>query len=138
MEYYQKYLEYINKFNHFMIYNGITITKVEKDLSEAELVVGPNSLNPLGTIHGGLYFTMADCAASAAARSDGLNYVTLGSSFDYIRSAGSGTVRAVAEVRHRGKTVCRVAARVVDDSGRVLAEGNFTMYCLHKPFVMDF
>jgi len=137
MEYFQKYLEYINKFNYFMIYNGITVTKVEKDLSEAELVVGPNSLNPLGTMHGGLYFTMADCAASAAARSDGQNYVTLGSSFDYIRSSREGRVRAIAEVRHRGRTVCRVAARVVDEHDRLLAEGNFTMYCLHEPFVMD-
>ena len=68
MDYFKKYLDYANKTNHFMIHNGISLTKFEKDLAEAELVIEKNSLNFLGTMHGGLYLTMADCVAGSAAR----------------------------------------------------------------------
>ncbi|HHU05839.1 MAG TPA: PaaI family thioesterase [Clostridiales bacterium] len=137
MDFFQRYIEFINKNNPFMIHNGISLTKLTKDYAEAEVVTGPDSLNFMGTMHGGLHFTIADVAACAAARSDGINYVTLGGSFDYIRSAGEGKARAVAEVRHRGRTVCRVAVKVLDERDRLLADGNFTMYSLNQPFFKE-
>lgn len=137
MDYFKKYIDYANRTNHFMIHNGISLTKFEKDLAEAELVISKNSLNFLGTMHGGLYFTMADCVAGSAARGDGRNYVTLSSSFNFIRSAKVGKVYAVAKVHHRGRTICHVATRLIDEQDRLLAEGSFTMFCLQEPFVMD-
>lgn len=137
VDYFEKYIDYANRTNYYMIHSGIVLTKFEKDFAEAELVIEKSSLNFLGTMHGGLYLTIADCVAGSAARGDGRNYVTLGSSFDFIRSAKEGKVRAIAEVHHRGRTICRVATRVIDEQDRLLAEGSFTMFCLQEPFVME-
>jgi len=134
---FKKHIEFINSNNSFMIHNGIRLTRVEPDRAEAEAEVGRNGLNYLGSIHGGLHFAMADCAAGAAARSDGQKYVTLNATFDYIRGAGEGKIRAIAEVRHRGKNICRIYVRVLDGKDRLLADGNFTMYCLHEPFLAE-
>lgn len=137
MDFTEQYLSYINEKNHFMIYNHIRITKVEKDYAEAELVISEDCLNPVGLMHGGAYFTMADCAASGAARSNGLQYLTLNSSFEFIRSAKEGAVHATARVRHRGRTTCLVATEVIDEQGTLLAEGKFTMFCLNKSIEMN-
>lgn len=136
MDFAKQYLSYINEKNRFMIYNHIRITKVEMDYAEAELLIGEDCLNPMGLMHGGAYFTMADCAASGAARSNGQQYITLNSSFEFIRSAKEGTVRAAARVRHRGRTTCLIATEVTDDQGKLLAEGKFTMFCLNNPIEM--
>ena len=137
MDFAQQYLSYVNEKNHFMSYNHIRLTKIETDYAEAELVVNKDSLNPLGLMHGGAYFTMADCAASGAARSNGQQYITLNSSFEFIRSGKEGTVRATAKVRHRGRTTCLIATEITDEHGKLLAEGKFTMFCLSKPIDME-
>lgn len=134
---FSKQLDYANRRNTFMLHNHIKIIEIGPDRAVAELTVSKDSLNPIGRMHGGAYFTMADCASGAAARSDGMMYVTLNSSFDFIRSAKDGKVRATAVVRHRGRTTCLTAVELRDEQGVLLAEGKFTMFCLNKPVKMD-
>lgn len=134
---FQKYLDFINRKNYFMIHNHMTLLELEKDRAVGEVTIGQDSLNPLGTLHGGAYFTLADCVASAAARSSGMQYVTINSSFDFIRSAKQGKVRAIAMVRHRGRTTCMMAVDVTDEQGRLLAQGNFTMLNLNVPVDLE-
>jgi len=134
---YERHVEYINNNSPFMNRIGIRITKVEKDRAEGEAVIDAGGLNYLGSIHGGMSYALADSVVSAAARSDGYNYVTLSGEFDYIRGVGEGRIRAIAEVRHRGRNICRVGVKVLDEKDRLLADGHFTMYCLHEPFLKD-
>jgi acyl-CoA thioesterase len=133
----QQYMDFINRKNYFMLHNHMTLLKLEKDQAIGEVTVGQDSLNPLGILHGGAYFTLADCVASAATRSNGLQYVTLNSSIDFFRSAKEGKVRATAMVRHRGRTTCLSAVELRDEQGELLAEGKFTMFCLNVPVNMD-
>lgn len=137
MDYKRKYLDYVNRHNYFMIHNHIRLTDMDSDWAAGELAMCQDTLNPIGTMHGGAYYTLADCVASAAARSNRMNYVTLNSSFEYIRSAREGTVQAAAKVRHRGQTTCLLAVEVTDGEGRLLAEGRFTMFCTGKPMILD-
>ena len=81
-------------------------------------------------LHGGAYFTMADCAGGAAARSDGRRYVTLEGSIHFIRAANEGTVTAQARVRYRGGTTCLVEIDIKDETEWLLATGNFTFFCV--------
>ena len=98
-------LDAIARANAFAVYNGITTHQTGDGTAEAILEIGPDSLNPYGLLHGGAYYTLADCAAGSACRTDGRKYVTLHGSLDFIRSARAGQVTARARVEHRAASV---------------------------------
>ena len=116
--------------NAFANYNQITVRQMELGKAEAELTVSPNHLNPLGKLHGGAYYTLADCAGGVACRTDGRKYVTLDGTIHFIRSAEQGVVKASAVVRHRGRTTCLVEIEITGESGTLYATGDFTFYCI--------
>lgn len=125
--------ERTNQENRFMVHNGMRLVVLEADRAVAELEVGPESLNLLGAVHGGVYFTMADCAAGAAARSGGCAYVTCDADIHFIRGAKSGLLQATAQVRHRGRTTCRVSVEITDGDGRLLCDVSCTMFRVGTP-----
>ena len=116
--------------NAFAIYNGIRTRQTGDGTGEAFLEVGPDNLNPYGVLHGGAYYTLADCAAGAACRTDGRKYVTLHGSLDFIRSAETGRVTARAQVKHRGRTTCLVSVEITGEDHTVYASGHYTFFCL--------
>ena len=126
----QEMLDKINQANAFMHHNHIRVVRQERDQAAVSLELCPDSLNPFGMLHGGAYFTLADCAGGAAARSDGRRYVTLEGSIHFIRAANEGTVTAQARVRSRGGTTCLVEIDIKDETERLLATGNFTFFCV--------
>lgn len=119
--------------NAFAQHNGIKFRLIDQDEAEAVLEIGPDSLNPYHHLHGGAYYTMADCASGCACRADGRHYVTLHGGIDFIRSADHGTVTARAKIRHRGGSTCQTTVEIRDEAGTLLALGDFTFFCLdHK------
>ncbi len=125
---FQKEIQRTNEGNHFMLHNGIRLTRMERDHGVVELEISESSKNLFGAVHGGVFLTMADCAAGAAARSTGVPYVTLSNNFEFFRNTDSPHIRAESHVRHRGRTICFVAVDVLDDQDRLLASGTFTMF----------
>ena len=126
---YRKLIENTNQGNHFMIHNFMKLSQVWEDHAVVELEVRPESHNLFGGIHGGVFLTMSDCAAGAAARSRGQSYVTLSNSFEFFRGTDHEYIRALSSVRHRGKTICVVSVDVKDGADKLLASGTFTMFC---------
>jgi acyl-CoA thioesterase len=125
---YQKQIEMTNEKNRFMSYNFMKLTQMWEDHAVVELETREESQNLFGGIHGGVLITMADCAAGAAARSRGARYVTLSNSFEFFRTSKNDFLRAIATVRHRGKTICVVSVDVKDGEDKLLAGGTFTMF----------
>lgn len=121
-------MQITNENNHFMIHNHMKLTQMWEDHAVVEMELHPDSLNMMGGLHGGAIITMADCAAGAAARSSGTQYVTLSNSFEFFATSEHDFVRAYASVRHRGKTICVIAVDVKDGEEKLLAGGTFTMY----------
>lgn len=121
-------MESTNEQNHFMAHNFMKLTQMWEDHAVVELVLREESRNLFGGVHGGALFTMADCAAGSAARSRGMRYVTLNNSFEFFRSSKSNCLRAIASVRHRGRTVCVLSVDVKDDEDKLIAGGTFTMF----------
>ena len=122
--------------NPYLEHNHMRLVDVGDDWAEVELTVHPDTLNPLGFAHGGALFSMADSAAGAAARADGRAYVTLSSSFSFLRSALLGdTVRARGAVRRRGQTTCYVDVDLTNQKGELLASGSFIFF--HVPELND-
>ena len=126
----QKSFEEAVRANTFATYNKITIRQLDLGRAEAEVTMGPDNLNPYGRLHGGAYYTLADCAGGTACRTDGRKYVTLDGTIHFLRSAEQGVVTASAVVRHHGRTTSFVEVKITDENGTLLATGDFTFFCL--------
>lgn len=118
--------------NGFMHHNHIEMELVERDHAVFRLTIRPESKNPYGMVHGGAIYTLADNATGAAAHSDGRYYVTQTSALHFLRNQATGTVRASAWVRHRGKSTVLTAVDITGEGGRLLATGEFTFFCVDK------
>lgn len=121
---------YVNENNPFMTLCGIAVTLVEKDHAVAELAVRPSDFNPGGTLHGGAFYTLADAAATTAARTDGHRYATIDGSIQYHRAITGGRVLASAVIRHRGRSLCSAAVEITDENGKLLADAAFSIFRL--------
>ena len=118
--------------NLFATYNQIEMVMVEEDHAVFRLNIKPESKNSYGMVHGGAIYAMADNATGFAAHTDGRNYVTQTSALHFLRNQATGTVRASAWVRHRGKSTVLTAVDITGDGGRLLATGEFTFFCVDK------
>ena len=131
--------------NLFATYNHIEMVMVEEDHAVFRLNIQPESKNSYGMVHGGAIYAMADNATGFAAHTDGRNYVTQTSALHFLRNQATGTVRASAWVRHRGKSTvltavditgdgghsaCLVAVDILGEDEKLLATGEFTFFCV--------
>ena len=118
--------------NPFTAYNHITVTSVEEDHAVYSLTLRPESLNPYGMIHGGIFSTMADNATAAAAHTDGRKYVTIQSVMNFLANQSAGTITAEANVRHRDEKRALVEVAIYGDNRKMLASGSYTLYCIEQ------
>ena len=93
-------------------------------VSDEELVVavtvGENHLNFLGGGHGGMVFSLADCAFSLASNSAGPRAVAIDTHMVFTAAADVGTrLTATARELSRGRTLGTYHVTVVRDDGRV-------------------
>lgn len=116
--------------NPFMEYCGIEIETIERDHARAKVEIRPEGTNPSGFVHGGLLFTIADCAAGYTARSDGRIYVTQSSHINFIRNRNSGVIYADGHIVNRGRSVAIVRVQVTDEGGKLLADCTMDMFCV--------
>lgn len=117
--------------NPFMTYNHIEIGPVSPDCAEVSLRICRESTNIYHVVHGGAFFTMADCCAGLCARTDGRDYVTQDASVQFIHNVGEGTVTARGKVLSRGRHVCLVNVAITAENGPLLFHGTFSMYCIN-------
>ena len=109
---------------------GLQFTDLSPDGARAQLEVTPKLLQPMGLVHGGVYCSMIESMASAAAytwlntRGAGGNVVGVNNNTDFLRSIGSGTVYGTAEPVHRGRRQQLWLVTIRDDGDRVVARGH--------------
>lgn len=92
-ETYVEQMERVNKTNPFMLHNRIRAVALSEDRAEVRAEITEDSLNAMQTVHGGLMFVMAEVAAGLVTRNDGRKYVTLDSSFRFLRGSSAKTFR---------------------------------------------
>ena len=119
-----------------MSYNHVILKSWELDKAVVSLFVTEDSLNYHGITHGGVLYTMADSVAGIAALTDGNPYVTISSSFNYLRSSSLGErLEATGIIRRRGRNTCYCEVEVVSKTtGKLLATGSFTYYRVQREF----
>lgn len=123
--------------NAFMTHNFIEVTEQSPDRVVTSLTIRPQTRNPYGVAHGSALYAMADNATGIAAHTDGRSYVTQSGNMYFLRNQSEGTIRAEANVIHRGHTTCLVGVEITGDGGKTLASGTFVHFCVDqtvKPF----
>ena len=125
---YENNIKLTNDTNSFMLHNGITLTAMERDYARVEAHLTRTNRNLYNAVHGGMFLTMADCAAGGAARSNGMRYVTINTSFEFFRNTESDLLISEGRVKHRGSTLCVVEVEIRDGEGQLLCGGTFTLY----------
>lgn len=91
--------------------------------------------NPSNHVHGGLALALIDSATGCALHSTlaaGEGFTTVETSTQFVRpmKAGMGKVRCEGRLVHRGRTLARAEAKVVDAEGKLLAYGHSTCMIL--------
>lgn len=105
---------------------GLRFDEVGPDGVTVSMDVRPELLQPYGIVHGGVWCSLVETAASVA----GANWygergrvVGVANHTDFLRAIGEGTVTAVASPVHRGRLQQLWLVEIRDASGRMVARG---------------
>lgn len=132
---YERYKEYFNENSNYLKTIGVKVTVLREGYAEAELITDERHRNIHGTVHGGVFMSLADTVVGAASRSYGRSSVSLEGKLNFLRPVAiDGTpLRATAEACHSGNRTGVYNCRIYTSDGMLAATGLFTMYMLDKP-----
>ena len=109
-----------------LVFDEITATRVTGHLS-----LGPEHHTPWGIVHGGVYTTAVESAASigasTAVRDQGQVAVGLTNTTHFLRSVTSGRVNVEATALSQGRTQQLWRVDLTDESGRLVAHGELRL-----------
>ncbi|GER68228.1 esterase [Weizmannia acidilactici] len=115
---------------------GIKLVKMEPGKVVATMPVNEKTRQPLGYLHGGASVALAETAASlgAAMLIDLEKEVCFGLEINanHIRSKRDGTVKAVAEVVHRGKNTQVWEIKIMDEEENLICLSRCTIAVVPK------
>jgi len=114
---------------------GLKFLDAGRNYAELMLPVKKETINGNGVLHGGMYYTLCDLAASAVLEAnspEGDFYATHDINVSVLASASSGTVKARAELLKSGKRLAFVEVRVFNDKEELLAVGRLTKTLLAR------
>jgi 1,4-dihydroxy-2-naphthoyl-CoA hydrolase len=104
---------------------GFEYLEAPEGEAHARLTVNDHHLQPGGVVHGGVYATLAEGAASRATfeavREEGMVAMGQSNSTTFLRSVRDGGIDARGRARHRGKTTWVWDVEMSDDDGRLCA-----------------
>jgi uncharacterized protein (TIGR00369 family) len=121
---------------------AITLDFTLSEVAEGRVVFtgtpGEHLYNPIGTVHGGFYATLADSAAGCAIHSTlpkGMAYATLDLSIRLLRpiTADTGPIRCVGTVVNRGRRTALAQAEIYDAADRLLAHATSSCLLFEPP-----
>ncbi len=110
---------------------GFETTEIQEGYARGEIVLEEKHGNPIGSVHGGLIFTIADTVGGAAATSYGQFVTTVSGNINFLRPA-MNCKKLIGESREikRGKKMCVYDVMIRDETGREIALATMTYYYL--------
>jgi acyl-CoA thioesterase len=101
---------------------GIVLDEMAPGRSRVSMTVRDDMANSVGTCHGGIIFSLADCAFAYSCNSRNRKTVAAGASIDYVSAARLGDrLTAVAEERALVGRTGIYDVRVVDQNDELIA-----------------
>lgn len=110
----------------FNAVNGVRLTALCDGGAEGEVRLTAQHLNPLGIVHGGVYCTLMDQVAGAAACTRGSRCRTVNCETRFLGAAQGDMLLGHAQAIHMGRTIVVMRAWVTDASGTLCADGTYT------------
>jgi len=111
----------------FLVVAGLRLTHVAADRVEGVIDLGPGHHQPWGLVHGGVYTTAIESAATvgavAAVSEHGLVAVGVNQNTNFLRSMISGRVRVLARPIQQGRTQQLWEVSISDADDRLVAVG---------------
>jgi uncharacterized protein (TIGR00369 family) len=116
--------------SEFLTVAGLRLTEVSGHLVTGTIELGPQHHTPWGIVHGGVYTTAVESAASVGAtlavEDRGQIAVGVHNSTDFLRSkVGTASVRATPV--HQGRTQQLWDVTITDEDGEQLARGSLRL-----------
>jgi uncharacterized protein (TIGR00369 family) len=105
---------------------GLRFDEVTPDRVVLSWDVTPALHQPYGIVHGGVYASVVETAASIAAAAwlgERGQVVGVNNSTDFLRAVREGTLRAVAQPVHRGRLQQLWLVEIRDEGERLVARG---------------
>ena len=114
---------------------GIDIESIEEGRVVMTLEPDEHFYNPIGVVHGGMLSTLLDTVMGCSLHSTleaGVGYTTSDLHVQFVRpvTIGSGRVRAIGEVLHKGGRMATAQGRLSDAEGRLCAHASSTLVLL--------
>lgn len=102
---------------------GHEILELSAERATSQVHVGPQHLQPMGLVHGGVYAAIAESltslATNLAVMDEGQVGVGLSNQTSFLRPIQGGTIHAVAVRKHRGRSTWVWEVEMRDDEGRL-------------------
>lgn len=130
---FHKLIDFRNNHPGFTREMGMTVTEVTEGFARVEMTVDERCFNPIGSVHGGVIFALADTAGGVAATSRGSFVTTVTGNINYLNAAMQAKkLIAVTKEIKVGKNILVYDVTVLDEKEQVVAETRMTYYSLHK------
>ncbi len=117
--------------SEFLAAIGIHFTHVARDRVEGDIDLGPRHHQPWGLVHGGVFTsaveTAASVGASLAVADQGLVAVGVNNNTNFVRSMVEGPVHVVATPIQQGRTQQLWDVTITDAESRVVATGQLRL-----------
>ena len=93
---------------------GLEVMEVSEGYCKGRIALHKRHMNPLNTVHGGVFFTLADTICGIAAAASGYGGPTVQGDMDYMRAVRGKEIVCTAKVTKTGKTLTWVDGIITD------------------------
>ena len=121
----------------FVATTGLQLTEVTGTRVTGHIDVGPQHHTPWGVVHGGVYCTVVESAASVGASTAvadrGQFSVGVSNSTDFLRPMTAGRLDVVAEPVQQGRTLQLWLVTLTREDGKLVARGQVRLQNVPLP-----
>jgi 1,4-dihydroxy-2-naphthoyl-CoA hydrolase len=121
----------------FVAATGLELTEVTGTRVAGSIELGPAHHTPWGVVHGGVYCTVVESAASVGASTAvadrGQFAVGVNNSTDFLRPMTAGRLDVVAEPVQQGKTLQLWLVTLTREDGKLVARGQVRLQNVPLP-----
>jgi 1,4-dihydroxy-2-naphthoyl-CoA hydrolase len=114
---------------------GLRLVEQGPERVVIEWTIGPDHLQPLGLVHGGVFAGVVESACSIGAMhraGAGQQVVGVENHTSFLRPARSGELRCVATPIHAGQTTQLWQAEITDGQGKLVSSGRLRLFNVPK------
>ena len=125
-----KYFEKVVK--GYIKHNKYHLESLEDGKAVMYADITEESMNPNGTVHGGLIFGLADTAMGVVATANGNAVATIDSNINYFKPCVGDKIKCVAEAVKVGKTIASYKADIYNSKDELAATVTANYIFLNK------